>query len=701
VQTLWVYSSVAGDVRPDSAGKILSRSSSSRLPSVRALGGFKLHGASLLVFVLGAIISLNLFATLRTRARSRERLEFQRRVDDVASGLRSQLERPLEVLESVCGLFDASVDVGREEFARFARPALARHPSVRALEWIPLVHAAERPTYEKAARDDGLPAFEFRELAADGALVRANVRAEHLPIYFMEPSDDRVLGFDLTADSARRAPVDRAQTTRATVASERIRLIEDPPTTYSIAAFCPVFVPGRVGEPERLRGAGAEVFRMHEVVWPAITSAVKLGMQLIVIDLGAPAETRVLFESVAGLADRGQDETAEPADVRMDFADREWSLSFSRGPRYRSEGNEPLWGILFTGIMLSALFAVALSAARIILHLRGQVRAAQRLGQYTLIRKLGEGGMGMVWEARHALLRRPTAIKLLRPEHLGAEAIARFEREVQLTSQLTHPNTVAIYDYGRTAGGVFYYVMEYLDGLDLQRLVAFDGPQQPARVVHILKQVASALAEAHGRGLVHRDVKPANIVLCERGGLHDVAKVVDFGLVKRAAQQNSTLSMDHVVLGTPLFLAPEAIAHPEHVDGRSDLYACGAVAYFLLTGQAVFGGSTLVEVCGHHMYTQPQPPSARLRHALPARLERLVLRCLAKQPDDRFENAAALVTALSECGVPVWTDGEAELAWKRVAGHRDAQTATARTIAIDSPSALAIDLGRRSSPEQR
>jgi CHASE1-domain containing sensor protein len=687
---------VAEDVSPDSPGRILSRTSSRRLPTIRALGGFKPHRTSLVVFILGAVISLNLFATLRTRARSRERLEFQRRVDDVASSLRSQLERPLEVLESVCALFDASVDVGREEFARFARPALARHPSVRALEWIPLVGAAERTTYEQAAREAGLPAFEFRELGADGILVRAKVRAEHLPIYYMEPPDDRVLGFDLTADSARRAPVDRAQTRRETVASERIRLIEDPPTSYSIAAFCPVFVPGHAGEPARLRGVGAEVFRMQEVVWPAVASAVKLGMQLVVIDPAAPAETRILFESAPGLTDRRRDTTQDPLHVRMDFADRQWSFSFSRGPHYRSEGDEPLWGVLLTGIMLSALFALALSAARVILHLRRQVRAAQRLGQYTLIRKLGEGGMGMVWEARHALLRRPTAIKLLRPEQVGAEPIARFEREVQLTSQLTHPNTVAIYDYGRTADGVFYYVMEYLDGLDLQRLVGFDGPQQPARVVHILKQVASALAEAHGCGLVHRDVKPANIVLCERGGLHDVAKVVDFGLVKRAAHQDPSLSLDHVILGTPLFLAPEAIADPEHVDGRSDLYAFGAVAYFLLTGQPVFDGTTLVEICGHHMYTLPQPPSALLGHALPMRLEQLVLRCLAKRPNDRFGSAAALLAALTECGAPVWTDAEAKRAWQRVAGHRDALTATARTIPIDSRSALAIDLGRRS-----
>jgi serine/threonine-protein kinase len=418
-------------------------------------------------------------------------------------------------------------------------------------------------------------------------------------------------------------------------------------------------------------------------------------MQIVILDLDATPDKRVLFESLKGVAREGGGALREAHRVRFDFADRHWSLVFSRGPTYSSELAEPPWGVLLAGIALSALLGFTLSAATIIRQLRGQVRAAHHLGQYTLIRKLGEGGMGMVWEARHALLRRPTAIKLLRPDHVGAEAISRFEREVQLTSQLTHPNTVAIYDYGRTADGLFYYVMEYLDGLDLQRLVDFDGPQPVARAVHILKQVASALSEAHARGLVHRDIKPANIVLCERGGMHDVAKVVDFGLVKAPTQTDVSLSHDQLVMGTPMFLAPEAISDPTHLDGRSDLYAVGAVAYFLLTGQTMFEGTSLVEICSHHMYTPPQPPSERLGKPLPAGLEAIVLRCLAKAPADRFPTAGALFEALAACGVPPWTETEAKIAWERVAGRRDQHTATARTIPISSPSALAIDVGRR------
>ncbi|HKP59068.1 MAG TPA: CHASE domain-containing protein [Polyangiales bacterium] len=659
-----------------------------RLVSVRSLGGLPAHRSALVVFVVGVLVSVGLWSTLRARVQDRERVEFQRRVGEVAGGLRVQLKTPLEVLDSVCALFDASIDVQRDEFARFVRPALVRHPGIRALEWIPLVPASSRAAYERAARADGLTAFEFRQTGPDGRLERAGDRPEHLPIYFMEPGDDRVFGFDLTSEADRQAPVERARERRATVASGRMRLIEDPPGMHSIAVFCPVFARGR------LLGVGAEVFRMRSAVEPAIASALALGMQVVVSDVAAPPDTRVLFESSRGLTADGRELTRDSLHVRIAFADREWSASFSRGPRYRTELSEPPWGILIAGIALSCLIALGISTERVIRELRREVQAAQHLGQYTLIRKLGEGGMGVVWEARHALLRRPTAIKLLRPERAGADAISRFEREVQLTSQLTHPNTVAIYDYGHTAAGVFYYVMEYLDGYDLQRLIALDGPQPASRVVHIMKQVASALAEAHGRGLVHRDVKPANIVLCERGGMHDVAKVVDFGLVK-GVEPDPTLSRDQAILGTPLFLAPEAINDPQHVDARSDIYACGALTYYLLTGQPVFDGPTLIEICSQHLYATPQPPSERVGRALPADVERVVLRCLEKQPGERYEDAGALFAALDACDVPGWTQVQAEAAFRRVADRADPLVATARTLPVDSPSALAIDLGRR------
>jgi serine/threonine-protein kinase len=317
-----------------------------------------------------------------------------------------------------------------------------------------------------------------------------------------------------------------------------------------------------------------------------------------------------------------------------------------------------------------AVAAVAMSAATsyVIFGLRAEVSKIRQLGQYTLEQKIGEGGMGAVYRARHAFLRRPTAIKLLPPEKAGEETIRRFEREVQLTASLTHPNTVAIFDYGRTSGGVFYFAMEYLDGINLDQLVRLDGPQPPGRVVHILEQVSGALAEAHGIGLVHRDVKPANIILCERGGQPDVAKVVDFGLVKRIdvpeGDPTAGLTAVDTIVGTPLYMAPEAVSG-DALDARSDLYALGAVAYFLLTGTPVFTGKTVLEVFSKLLSTPPERPSARLGRPIPPRLEDLVLQCLAKSPEDRPRSAQALRDELAGLCTDTWSMADAARWWAR------------------------------------
>ncbi len=316
---------------------------------------------------------------------------------------------------------------------------------------------------------------------------------------------------------------------------------------------------------------------------------------------------------------------------------------------------------VWTLTWLVAVAAVATAGSAVIYGLRREVRHARQLGQYTLEEKLGEGGMGVVYRARHAMLRRPTAVKLLRPERMGEASVRRFQREVQLTAGLSHPNTVSVFDYGRTPDGVFYYAMEYLDGVTLDDLVAGDGPQPPSRVVHILRQVLGALAEAHGVGLVHRDVKPGNVILCERGGLPDVAKVVDFGLVKDLDDEDG-LSHEATLVGTPHYLAPEAIRSPG-ADARADLYAAGAVAYYLLTGQRLFEGRTVIEICGHHLHTAPVPPSQRLGRPLPAALEAWVLACLAKDPAARPQTAALAAQALGRCGVPAWSDDEARSWW--------------------------------------
>ena len=301
--------------------------------------------------------------------------------------------------------------------------------------------------------------------------------------------------------------------------------------------------------------------------------------------------------------------------------------------------------------------------------LRQTVREARRLGPYTLVEKIGEGGMGAVYRASHSLLRRPTAIKILPPERAGEMDLARFEREVQMTSQLTSPHTVSVYDYGRTPDGLFYYAMEYLDGIDLDELVRADGPMPAGRVVHVLRQVCEALGEAHRVGLIHRDIKPANILLCERGGRPDVAKVVDFGLVKSVEATDARVTLENTALGTPHYMAPEALRSPERIDVRCDIYALGATAYFLLTGSTVFEGN-LGEVMTKLLRDEPVAPSVRAGRTLPASIEALVLAALAKDPEDRPESAEAVQAALaSALDVPPWPAAEAA-AWWRTRGAR-------------------------------
>jgi hypothetical protein len=349
------------------------------------------------------------------------------------------------------------------------------------------------------------------------------------------------------------------------------------------------------------------------------------------------------------------------------------------------------------GIQWAATVAACTAISRIIYGLRAEVREARRLGQYTLEQVIGVGGMGRVYRASHAMLRRPTAIKLLAPSRAGADALERFEREVQLTAQLKHPNVVTIYDYGRTADGVLYYAMELLDGATLEEVVEADGPQPPARVARVLDQVAGALGEAHSIGLIHRDVKPANIVLCRQGGELDVAKVVDFGLVKDMSQAGRAVavSQDDTISGTPLYMAPEILKDPHAASPLSDLYALGAVGYYLLTGEHVFTGQTVIEVLGHHLHTQPIPPSQRSGDAIPEALERVILECLEKDPAKRPQSAGELRQKLEALDPSLrWTQRSAEKWWAAHAAVLEARRSVPHRE--KEGAAIEVDLVRRS-----
>jgi serine/threonine-protein kinase len=343
--------------------------------------------------------------------------------------------------------------------------------------------------------------------------------------------------------------------------------------------------------------------------------------------------------------------------------------------------------LVLTAMWFTITSVIASAASGVIYGLRRDVRKARRLGQYVLEEKLGEGGMGVVYRAHHAMLRRPTAIKLLRHDGFGEESLARFEREVRLTAKLTHPNTVTVFDYGRTPDGIFYYAMELLDGASLQEIVPLVGAQPPDRVAHILAQVAGALSEAHAVGLIHRDIKPANIMLCRQGGVPDVAKVLDFGLVKDVGDVGPSMTQAGVVKGTPYYMSPEAISAPDTVDARSDLYALGAVGYYLLTGQLLFAGKTSMEVCLQHIQSEPTPPSERLGEPVPASLETVILDCLAKDPAERPQSALDLQARLHDCeGVGPW-DGT--WWWEE---YGEAMEMRRREVS-STPSGLTLDIG--------
>jgi hypothetical protein len=364
-------------------------------------------------------------------------------------------------------------------------------------------------------------------------------------------------------------------------------------------------------------------------------------------------------------------------------------LAFLRG---ETSGQSAIGAAAGATCWIASAIVLATVASQTIFRLRREVQQARVLGQYTLEAKIGEGGMGEVWRASHALLRRPTAVKLLPPNRTGETAIRRFEREVQLTARLRHPSTVAIYDYGRTRDGVFYYAMELLEGIDLERLVGEHGAQPPGRVVHIVSQVCGALAEAHDLGLVHRDVKPANVIVTPKHGEPELAKVVDFGLVKDlqdVQRASPALTATNAITGTPLYMAPEAIQNPESIDAASDLYALGAVAWFLLVGRPVFEGSTIIDVCSKHLHEAPARPSEALGRSLPADLEEIVMNCLEKKPGRRPGNARQLRARLRACSVASdWTEKLAAEWWRE-------HERSGSPLVGAGPRTIALDIGAR------
>jgi serine/threonine protein kinase len=361
--------------------------------------------------------------------------------------------------------------------------------------------------------------------------------------------------------------------------------------------------------------------------------------------------------------------------------------------------------VLFLLLLLAAL-ALLLSSyvqLRVRRRLTEAELKARQLGQYRLIEKIGEGGMGSVYKARHALLRRETALKLLPPDKANDYTVKRFEQEVQLTCTLTHPNTIQVFDYGHTPDGIFYYAMEYLDGLNLADLATRYGPQPEERVIHIIRQVCDSLAEAHARGLIHRDIKPANVFLCDRGGVPDSVKVLDFGLVRHFGPNASTANLPEFagkdgIVGTPNFIAPEAIQNPDSADTRSDIYSVGVVIYYLLTGQYIFDGESIADICRQHINDTPKTPSQRTGKQFDPSLEALVMQCLAKNPIDRPQTAVELSSQLSRCAnATLWTKEQRTAWWILHRKSAAAESPAVKPVSSTRERTVKIDLDERTA----
>lgn len=345
--------------------------------------------------------------------------------------------------------------------------------------------------------------------------------------------------------------------------------------------------------------------------------------------------------------------------------------------------------IYYSPCFLTSAVAVLINLR--ILRLEWAATRAREMGSYQLTEMISRGGMGEVWRARHRLLKRDAAIKVIRPDILVAQKVRdaevlrhRFEQEARAIASLRSPHTVEIHDFGVTEDGSFYYVMELLDGFDLDRLVQVFGPQPPSRVVHILRQACDSLEEAHRRSMIHRDVKPTNLFLCQLGTAYDFCKLLDFGLVKALmAGDWRLMTQSGATNGTPAFMAPEIAHGAVGIDGRVDIYGLGCVAYWLLTGHLVFDEPTAMATVIAHIQKPPVRPSLRTEIAIPAELERIILKCLEKDPADRPESAAVLGRMLAACpDVPVWRPEDAELWWRNNAPHGESGESTTSLLTV-------------------
>lgn len=624
-----------------------------------------------LALALGLACTLAWAAESERRGRQAAQRDFENHSSALAAHVEQSFRAPLEALYGIHALGTALPDVDQRRFELFAGKLLERYPSLAALELFDVVAGADRPDFERRLSAQLGRPFSFQEPSSNepGKMVRSPERERHIVLTRLLPYQAQLHGLDITFDALRRTQAQQAARAGTPLVTGKFRLVEDPPEVFSVAVYDPLYVdnvvPQAADERERrLRGFAIALYRLEPLMSSALdgTSFGRTAVALIDADPALSGEAALLYGSVP--TQRAQDFAFRK---ELHFGGRAWALLTSRVGPLPLASAAPGLIVGGAGSVLVALLAALWVSLR---KSRQRFQALEALGPYTLLREVGSGGMGRVFEARHRLLRRRAAIKVIAQDSASEEQLRRFDLEAQTTSALCHPNTVVVFDYGRTRAGDFYYAMEYVNGIDLERLVSSYGPQPAARVRHLLVQVCGALAEAHGLGLVHRDVKPGNLMVGVNGGIFDFMKVLDFGLVRVTRGAEAGRSGAGVLLGTPRYMAPEAFAS-SHSGPRSDLYALGCVAYFLLAGQEPFVAKTDAGVASLHLTQPPASLKGRGLGDVSPAFERVIMRCLAKSADDRYATAAQLMRALSELDLPAWTQADAAIFWADYAAQQD------------------------------
>lgn len=628
-----------------------SSESSARAPRVTGAGTRLIGG----IFLFGLCATLLGYLATRQREKREDQANFESRVRDASSDLFRHFEIPIEVALSLSPFMGVVPGASHSEFTRFAAPTLERHPGIAALEWAPRVKRADRADFERRVA-------EIWETDGEGRKVRSPDRPELFPLTYIVPDAPTLRGLEIAFDDARRAMVERAERAGKPVLSPPFRLVEDPEGMMSVSILSPVTASAhaRMSEIGAL-GFAICLFRLQPVADEALIGS---SLENLFYSLYDDTDPRAPILLATNRPKQFTPSVSFEWDKTVMVLNREWRVSWRGTPTRSGPVSVSAW-VLGLGIFFTTLVSVSLFLLLALRGSRQREEQAARMGSYTLTRRLGEGGMGVVYEAEHSLLRRRTAVKLIREDAATELSLERFEREVQATSRLTHPNTVQLFDYGRTPAGVFYYAMEYIDGLTLRDLVEVAGPLPPSRAVHLMKQAVGALAEAHELGMVHRDLKPDNMMVCDRGGIADFVKVLDFGLVKnRSFDQHTFITQEHAMVGTPEYMAPEAFSGGAHLTAASDVYGLGSVLYFLLTGAPPHTAPNLMALVVRVSSTAPVAPEFARGEPLPEELSALVMACLNRDMAQRPKDARALLCALENLDVGgMWTAEAARSFW--------------------------------------